>query len=99
MPTTLRTRATFELLLTTDTLILLQDCDQGASVTNDAEAVIQAVSTAVGGIGRRRVYYRDTMGRFDELVVEHERFAGFKPGTLGQQRVFAELLDDRQPAT
>lgn len=91
----LRSKATFELLLTTDTLVLLVDLDQGASVTNDADAAVRLVSRAIGGIWRRRVYYRDTLGSFNELVITHECFTGFKPVTPSQCSMFSMLVKDR----
>lgn len=95
VPNILRSKATFELLLTSDTLVLLVDLDQGASVTNDAEAVVSLVSAEIGGIGRRRVYYRDTLGGFNELMISRERFIGFKPATPGQRSMFSMLIKDR----
>ncbi|EPQ9442548.1 hypothetical protein ACVEDE_024570 (plasmid) [Enterobacter hormaechei] len=71
-------RATFEVALQTDTHLVLIDLDQGASVTNDADAVIAWLAANLeGGIGKRKVYYRDTDGRFDELKVNAGAFAGF----------------------
>lgn len=78
----------------TDTRILLLDLDQGRSVTNDAANVIEHLqSTLPGAIGPRRVFYRDTSGRFDELVVKHGVFAGFKPCSDGQQASLSEYVD------
>lgn len=54
-------RATFEVALQTDTHLVLIDLDQGASVTNDADAVVAWLAANLeGGIGKRKVYYRDT---------------------------------------
>jgi len=85
-------RASFEIVQVTDTLVLLYDRDEGRTVTNDAEAVVEAVSERLGGIGRRRVYYRDTDGYFNELVVRKERFASFRACPPGQQQTFANML-------
>ncbi|WP_346014783.1 hypothetical protein [Escherichia coli] len=50
-------RATFEVALQTDTHLVLIDLDQGASVTNDADAVIAWLAANLeGGIGKRKVY-------------------------------------------
>nr|UHA81097.1 hypothetical protein pKpnC6_00129 [Klebsiella pneumoniae] len=86
-------RATFEVALQTDTHLVLIDLDQGASVTNDADAVIAWLAANLeGGIGKRKVYYRDTDGRFDELKVNAGTFAGFAPCSEGQQTALAGML-------
>ncbi len=56
--------------------VLVVDQDRGMSVTNDAEAVIADLA-ALGVLAGRRVLYRDTDGRWDELVVSDGAFAGF----------------------
>lgn len=87
-------RAAFEVALQTDTHLVLIDLDQGASVTNDAEAVIAWLTANLeGGIGKRKVYYRDTYERFDELKVNAGTFAGFSPCSEGQQIALAKMLD------
>lgn len=48
------------------------------SVTNDAENVVDDLRNVLRG---RRLFYFDTMGVLDELVVnEHGRFVSFAPG-------------------
>lgn len=85
-------RATFEVALQTDTHRTYRS-DQGASVTNDADAVIAWLAANLeGGIGKRKVYYRDTDGRFDELKVNAGAFAGFAPCSEGQQTTLAGML-------
>lgn len=86
-------RATFEVVLQTDTHLLLIDLDHGASITNDADAVITWLDANLeGGIGKRKVYYRDSDGRFDELKVNAGAFAGFAPCSEGQQFALAKML-------
>ncbi|HBT4579641.1 TPA: hypothetical protein MB314_005602 [Klebsiella pneumoniae] len=81
-------RAAFEVVLQTDTHLVLIDLDQGASVTNDADAVIAWLAANLeGGIGKRKVYYRDTDGRFDELKVN----AGVASCSEGRQTALAEM--------
>ncbi len=41
---------------------------------------------------RRKVYYRDTDGRFDELKVNAGAFVGFAPCSEGQQTAFSKML-------
>jgi len=46
------------------------------SVTNDAEAVVAAL---VADYGDRRIIYKDSMGRWDELVHRGPVFTGYAP--------------------
>lgn len=96
MPTPVR--ASFRIAEATDTLVLLVDRNQGMSVTNDAEAVVAWLGEHLaGGIGQRRVFYRDTEGRFDKLVLEKSgAFAGLKPGSQAQQAHFARIVERQQ---
>lgn len=45
------------------------------------------------GIGRRRVYYRDTEGRYEELATCKGRFAGIRPRTASEQASLAAVAD------
>lgn len=85
----------FKILLVNDIFILLADQGQGGrSVTNDAPQVIKHLDENIpGGIGSRKVYYRDTSGRFDQLRVEDGRFVGLAPCTESQQVKIQEMLD------
>ena len=48
------------------------------SVTNDAESVVAELNRTLD-LGDRRLIYRDTDGRWDELVHERGAFVGFSP--------------------
>lgn len=69
-----------------------------ASVTNDAENVVQEMLT-LHGLGERRLFYYDSQGDLDEIVVVSGEFAGFRrgprdddggtaPRPLGKARIF-----------
>jgi hypothetical protein len=47
------------------------------TITNDAEQVVQKLASYLGG---RRLFYIDSEGEMDELLVEDGKFAGFAPG-------------------
>lgn len=64
-----------------DEFVLVIDHDQGKSVTNDAENVIADLYRAGLLATGRRVLYRDTDGRWDELRYDGVRFTGF--GAIG----------------
>jgi hypothetical protein len=54
--------------------------DEHTSVTNDAENVVREL-TAAGFIDDgRRLFYYDSEGRLDEILVKDGIFIGFAPG-------------------
>jgi len=62
--------------------IVDRDDDQTRpSVTNAAEEVVQSIIAEHGA--ERRIFYRDTMQRWDELMHDGHKFTGFKCGTVG----------------
>lgn len=69
-------RATYDVVRVTEDTIFLVDRNYGMSVTNDAENVVAEV---VGEYGDKRVVYRDSMGRWDELVHTNGSFGCFAP--------------------
>ena len=67
-------------------VVITDDLDEDSpSVTNSAGAVIQDLNSKVGGLGSRRVYYRDSIKRYDELRHENGCFVGFAPCKPAQQ--------------
>ena len=50
------------------------------TITNDAEYVVKALVAAGNLPPGRRLFYIDTDGQKDELLVKDGRFAGFAPG-------------------
>ncbi len=58
-------------------IIWIIDLDQGVSITNNAERVVRSI---LGWYDNHRIYYRDTDGRWDELVHDGRNFTGFAPG-------------------
>lgn len=58
-------RSTYEVVLIEDDRVFIVDLDEGKSITNDAENVWQEIQNNWRG---RRLIYRDTMGRWDEIV-------------------------------
>lgn len=57
--------------------------DHGKSITNDADNVVARVADRLNG---RRLFYFDSMGRLDELVVRDGKFARFMPGAPADVR-------------
>lgn len=58
---------------------------QHPTITNDAEGVVERL-VREGHLNGRRLFYYDSQGGFDELVVTDGKFSGFKSGK-------AKLLD------
>lgn len=54
-----------------------------ASVTNDAENVVEDLRHAGYDLSTARIVYRDSDGTWDEILVSNGRFAGF--GSLGAE--------------
>lgn len=55
----------------------IKDLDGPLSVTNDAEHVVDVLNRAYPAF---RIYYQDTMGRWDELVHRNGIFIRFDTG-------------------
>jgi hypothetical protein len=58
-------------------LLLIIDQDQGLSVTNDAEQVIEDFVRRGLDVDQRRILCRDRTGQWNGLVISGGRFAGF----------------------
>lgn len=72
----------YETVDVNDQRILIRDLgpwDQYPTVTNNAEAVVQELVDVYGkDLCRRRLFYFDSEGDMDELLVKDGIFAGFK---------------------
>lgn len=78
-------------------VIVIDDDEEGCpSLTNSADAVIQDLNSKVGGLGSRRVYYRDSVGRFDELCHSSGVFTGFAACKPSQQEAFRNMTQGPQ---
>ncbi len=70
-------------------VVVIEDCDIGASVTNDAAAVIAHIAKRLGELGQRAVIYRDTAGVYDGLRHDGKPWTGFY--SLGERALPAAL--------
>lgn len=69
--------ADYQIVRETPDIIFIEDLDLGnRSITNDAEEVVE---TLLFLSGRKRIVYKDSMGQWDELVHDGEKFTGFAP--------------------
>jgi len=74
-------RSDWEVVKVTTDIVWIIDLDIGGkSVTNDAENVVKELNIKYPG---RRIIYRDTMNRWDELVHENGLFVGWKSDVGG----------------
>lgn len=72
----MRNRSSFVIVKVADRIVYIMDNDDGSlSVTNDAERVCREIAALYPG---HRIVYRDTMGRWDELVHHEGRFLRFQ---------------------
>lgn len=70
-------RAVWTLVGSNRQYVAIRDEDGDKSITNDVDAVVQQLAPALRG---RRLFYIDTTGRVDEIVVMGGRFHAFAPG-------------------
>lgn len=68
-------RADYKIVEETENYIYIEDQNLGnRSVTNDA---INVVADLAAHLGDRRLYYRDSLGDIDEIMVKDSIFSGF----------------------
>lgn len=89
--------AQYTIQIKNDLMVIItdDDMDDRPSITNSASEVIADLDIKCGGLGVRRVYYRDTIGRYDELRHSKGTFSGFVPCKPSQQEAFRELVHQR----
>ncbi len=85
--------SSFEIVLVTDTMIVIHDIAIGEWVANDADNVVSALQQIIpGGIRRRQLYYRDTGLRYERILIGPDgSFAGFKHCEIRQQSFFKQF--------
>jgi len=72
-------KADYEIVKASDDVIYIVDLDvNGVSVTNDARNVVAEIAVEHPG---RQIIYRDTLGRWDEIVHLDGEFEAFRPWT------------------
>lgn len=69
-------RASYTVARVAPGFVFIVDQDKGRSVTNDAAGVVAELHAQFGDA---RIIYRDTMGRWDELLHDGARFLDFAP--------------------
>jgi hypothetical protein len=87
----------YQIIRITDTLVLIRDLNQGASITNYPSETLNHLSQR-HSIKWKRIFYRDTIGRFDQIVHNNGIFVCFRPGSPAQQSFFDALLQKRLSA-
>lgn len=81
-----------EVRVITDSLIYLEDSGEGVSVTNAIEDVVRQLHIKLGGIGKRRIFYRDSINQIDEVVCEDGEFSHFQDVPLDIIQTIRALL-------
>jgi len=88
--------AKYSIKAVNDLMVIIYDDKCSPSVSESAGAVIKDLNTQVGSLGSRRVYYRDSVGRVDELCHSNGVFTGFAACKPSQQESFKQMT--REPA-
>lgn len=88
--------ASYTIKAVNDMMVIVIDDDEDGlpSLTNSADAVIKDLDSKVGGLGSRRVYYRDSVGRFDELCHSSGTFTAFAACKPSQQEAFKAMSEN-----
>lgn len=77
----LRLRHGHTVPIITDSYIYLEDCNNGLSITNSAEDIVIELEDKIDdGLKNRRIFYKDTTGTIDEILVKYGLFLDFKSG-------------------
>ncbi len=89
-------RAEYDILLVTDNLVIIADNGTGGRpIAKDARGVATRLASEVGRLARRRrVYFRNTDGRFEEIYFRLNAYMGVRPCTDSQQLFITALLND-----
>jgi len=78
-------RAAIDIISVKDNCILIKDesgkCNT-MTITNDAEGVVEYIASRFD-LSKKRLFYIDSEGVIDELLVRGSAFAGFKAGHEG----------------
>lgn len=78
--------ANFEIVSSLPDRVIIRDLGGAMSVTNDAEWVVsQLVDESFPGPSNRRLFYYDSMGDLDEIVIVLGKFYAFAPGELADR--------------
>jgi len=71
-------KTNYEIKLCSDSFVLIKDIGPWGrymTVTNAAEDVVEELNCLLNG---RRLFYVDSSNYIDEILIEHNKFAGFK---------------------
>ena len=85
--------AQYVLIQENDLHVIIKDLDRGRTVTNDADYVTRKLNDQVKGLGKRRLFYIDTMGQADELLHTKGVFSGFKACSPSQRETILKLVN------
>jgi hypothetical protein len=86
--------ARYTIRVMNDLMVVITDDDaiDLPTITNSAAQVIADLDSRTEGLGVRRVYYRDSVGRYDELCHKGGVFKGFAVCKPSQQEAFRDLV-------
>lgn len=89
--------AQYTIMAVNDLMVIIEDdlVEDLPSLTNSAESVLKDLDAKIEGLGSRRVFYRDSVGRFDEIRHARGSFIDFVACSPSQQDSFVEMTRDR----
>ena len=83
----------FEILLCNKTMVILVDRNDGTTVTNAPNEALEWLDLQLeGGMKGRRVVYRDTEGRFDEILHSKGKVKKFKNLSEESQAFYQRVM-------
>ena len=87
----------YTVVMVSDMYVLISDSKQPGSptLTNSAQRVIADLENRIGKLGGRRLFYRDSVNRYDEILHKDGIVCGFAPGTAAQQDFFTRIHASR----
>lgn len=69
-----------EIKIITDDLIYIEDRDEGKTITNSVNEIVVELIKKIGVHGRK-IYYKDTSKKIDQIIIRDKKFFAFKTGT------------------
>lgn len=84
----------YETIALNDLFVFITDLDVARPKTRNAYQIIKDLNREIpGGIGRRKVYFRDAQGRYNRLSTKNRQFKGFNALSPSQQNLLDKIAD------
>lgn len=89
--------AGYSVVMVSDLYVLISDNQHPGkeTLTKSAKQVIADLERNIGKLGGRRLFYRDSVNRYDEILHKDGKLCGFAPGSAAQQDFFRNIHTSR----